>query len=312
MNTVPESRKSLDVIIVNWNSGPFLEKCIRSLYSSATSMDFRIIVVDNNSDDGSCDSLSVRDSDIIVKLESNIGFAGACNEGAKRSSSYYLLFLNPDTEVGRTTLDDAVRYLDSEPLTGILGVRQESAGGHVMPSCSRFLTIRNLINDATGLSKIIPRLMKPSTVMTDWDHGYSSYVDQVMGSFMLVRRDDFNTLGGFDERFFVYFEDMDFARRMLDYGKKSFYNNDIRIVHRGGASSEKIMAERLFYSLSSRIKYADKHLGKSKKNMIILISLFPEFITRSIYALFRVNGFRGFKDVLKGYRLFIKWLTAGS
>jgi GT2 family glycosyltransferase len=311
VNTVPERKRSLDIVIVNWNSGPFLEKCIRSVYSSVTGLVFRIIVIDNGSVDGSCDALQLRDTDMVLKQGSNTGFARACNAGAGCSSSEYLLFLNPDTEVCASTIDEAIKYLDSDPMTGILGVRQESADGQLMPSCSRFLTLRRLLNDVTGFSKLMPRLMKPSTVMTDWDHNHSSYVDQVMGSFLLIRRRDFSDLGGFDERFFVYYEDMDLAKRMLISGKKSFYNNDIKIVHRGCASSEREKALRLFYSLSSRIKYADKHMGSLRKNMIIMITFFPEFLTRILYAIVLKRSCNNLKDTLKGYLLLIKWLLTG-
>ncbi|MBG0859040.1 MAG: glycosyltransferase family 2 protein [Bacteroidales bacterium] len=302
----------LDIIIVNWNSGPLLERCIRSIYQPQSEIDFKIIIVDNNSDDGSTQNLPLKNRETVIKSESNLGFAKACNLAAGGSDSDFLLFLNPDTIVSSTSLESAILFLSSSPETGIAGVRQESENGDLIPSCSRFLRLRFLLNDILGLSKLFPGKIKSGTIMVDWDHNKSMVVDQVMGSFMLMRRSDFTLLGGFDERFFLFFEDMDLAKRLLTLGKKSFYLNDVKIIHTGCGTSNSVKDRRLFYSLSSRIKYARKHLSRIESFFITLLTIFPEPLTRVLYSLFVKRSLGDALSTIKGYLLLWGWLLTGK
>jgi GT2 family glycosyltransferase len=303
---------SVDIIIVNWNSGPMLERCIHSIYGSFTESNFNVIIVDNNSTDGSIQNIPLRNSEILIKSEYNLGFAKACNLGAGRSDSEFLLFLNPDTVVNTSSIKSAILYLSSNPDAGITGVRQESETGKLIPSCSRFLTLKNLINDTFGLSRIFPGKMKPATIMTDWDHNNSSVVDQIMGSFMLMRRVDFVRLGGFDEQFFLYFEDMDLAKRIQTLSKYSYYLNDVGIIHTGCGTSNAVKDKRLFYSLSSRIKYARKHLGRIESFLITLLTVFPESFTRVIYSLAVKRSVGDALSTIRGYLLLSGWLLTGK
>ena len=155
---------SLDIIIVNWNSGPWLEKCIRSIYETASEIEFKIIIVDNSSTDGSAGNIQLEDREILIQSESNIGFARACNLGVTKSNSDFLLFLNPDTMVVSPVLESAISFLSSNPSVGIGGVRQVSERGETIPCCSRFLRLKNLINDVIGLSKLFLYSMKPANI----------------------------------------------------------------------------------------------------------------------------------------------------
>lgn len=301
----------LDIIIVNWNSGLLLEKCIRSIYDTTNEVEFKIIIVDNNSTDDSIKNLPIGRREIIITSNINLGFAKACNFGAGNSDSDFILFLNPDTVIRGNVIKSAINFLVSSPYVGILGVRQESETGKLLPSCSRFLRAKNLIYDIFGLSKLYPGKLKPATIMTDWDHKTSSVVDQVMGSFMLLRRADFVNLGGFDEQFFVYYEDMDLARRMLGLGKYSYYLSSIAIIHSGWGTSRSIMDKRLFYSLSSRIKYSRKHLDKIEACIITLITLLPESIIRIIYSVFIQCSIANALSTIKGYKLLTGWMLKG-
>jgi len=302
----------VDIIIVNWNSGDHLRRCINSVIESVNEIDYRIIVVDNNSGDESQMNIPLRETDTLLSLNKNYGFARACNIGAKASESDFILFLNPDTVMLPDTLEKAVLVLASDSSVGIVGVRQESDDRMLLPSCSRFFRLRNLLFDVSGLSKLAPSVFKPSTLMTDWGHNESKAVDQVMGSFVLIKRSVFNSINGFDERFFVYFEDMDLAKRLNKQGLISFYFNDVSIIHTGCGASESVKDIRLFYSLSSRIKYGRKHLGKLEALMILIITIFPEPVSRILYAAF---AYRSLKDVLNiamGYKLFYRWLIKGK
>jgi GT2 family glycosyltransferase len=306
-----EKGLSLDIVIVNWNSGPYLEKCIRSIYENTRRVDFKIVVVDNNSSDGSAACLPIGGNELIVRSNTNLGFAKACNLGAKKSNADFLLFLNPDTIIKSSSIESALDCLIVSPEKGIVGIRHESEEGKTIPSCSRFLKLRFLINDVTGLSKVFGRRLKPATIMTDWDHNDSRVVDQVMGSFMLMRRSDFEFLGGFDEKFFVYFEDMDIARRIVNIGKYSYYLNSVSIIHSGCVSSNQVKSKRLFYSLSGRIKYSRKHHSITETLLITLFSIFPEPITRIFYLFFR-GRISDIFNTVTAYFLFTTWLFRGK
>jgi len=123
--------------------------------------------------------------------------------------------------------------------------------------------------------------------MAEWDHGQTRYVDHVIGAFYLVRRETFNALGGFDERFFVYLEDLDFSLRARQAGWFSVYLVDARAFHAGGGTSRQVKASRLFYSLRSRLLYAFKHFNALAATAVLIATLVMEPLSRSALALAR-------------------------
>jgi GT2 family glycosyltransferase len=137
--------------------------------------------------------------------------------------------------------------------------------------------------------------------MTDWDHRASRDVDQVIGAFFLVRRDLFDELRGFDERFFVYFEEVDFSYRAYQLGYRSHFLSTARALHRGGGCSNQVKSRRLAYSVISRIEYALKHFGWHSAAALVTATLCVEPVTRSAAALMR-GAPSGFKETIAGFR----------
>jgi GT2 family glycosyltransferase len=208
------SRPDLDIVIVNWNTGAQLRDALASV-ASALLHAFtlaRVVIVDNASRDGSAAGLDELGLPVtIIKNDENRGFGAASNQGAASSSSKYLLFLNPDMRLYADSLSVAVAFLE-EPVNagiGLCGIQLVDAEGRIHRSCTRHPRPRHFVAKMTGLDRIAPRLF-PSHVMTEWGHDEDRQVDHVMGAFLLVRREVFEQLGGFDERFFVYLEDLDF------------------------------------------------------------------------------------------------------
>ena len=280
---------SLDIIIVNWNSGKLLYDCLESiLCTSRKGIALEnVVVVDNGSSDDSLDGLEALDLPLtIIKKRHNMGFAKACNLGAKISKSEFILFLNPDTTLYEHSLDQPVRYFKSHinDKIGILGVKLLDEQGHVARSCSYFPSLRRIISQITGLDRFL--LSTPRHFMTDWDHSDNRMVDQVMGAYYLVHRPLFDQLGGFDEQFFVYFEDVDFAYRAKKAGYHSFYYSEAMISHKGGGTSEQIKDIRLFYNLRSRILYSFKHFGRIRAWTATAMTLLIEPITRIVYSIY--------------------------
>jgi GT2 family glycosyltransferase len=146
--------------------------------------------------------------------------------------------------------------------------------------------------------------------MRDWNHRETRAVDIVMGAFLLVRRQIFETLGGFDERFFVYYEEVDFLYAVHRAGWQSYYVTTAQAYHKGGGCSSQAKAMRLFYSLRSRIIYCYKDFGWASATVVALGTLVPEFFSRLAYAALRgCAGEMG--DTLKAYTRLCNWL-AGS
>jgi GT2 family glycosyltransferase len=222
----------------------------------------------------------------IIHNAVNLGFAEACNVGARDSTADYVLFLNPDTRLFADSLSKPLAFMEhpKHQGTGIVGIQLLDANGQVSRSCVQFPTPGRIFFKSLGLDRLLPRLF-PNYVMTAWDHGESQQVDHVIGAFFLVRRILFASLGGFDVRFFVYLEDLDFSLRASQAGWSSFYLAEAQAYHRGGGTSEHIKATRLFYALRSRILYGYKHFRWPAATGLLLTTLLLEPLVRLGFAI---------------------------
>ncbi len=282
---------SLDIVIVNWNSGRQLRECLDSIDAAdCSSLDLqRVVVVDNASTDGEkVETTRYRIPLQWIQNPVNRGFAAACNQGARHSHADLVLFLNPDTRVSRSTLAqsaEAIRRM-ADPSVGILGIALHHEDGSLACTCSRFPSPSIILCEILGLNRLFPSLC-PSHLMTRRDPAQSGFVDQVIGAFFLVRREVFDALDGFDERFFVYYEEVDFARRALDMGWKCFYFAETEAFHEGGGASRHAASNRLFHLVRSRLRYCQKHMGFVPTIILTLATLIIEPWTRLCSDLLR-------------------------
>jgi N-acetylglucosaminyl-diphospho-decaprenol L-rhamnosyltransferase len=275
---------SLDIIIVNLDSGVQLQRCLDSMpLASREGFSLgRVVVVDNASSDGSAERLNFPELPLLViHNRSNRGFAAACNQGARESKADYLLFLNPDTALERNSLTAPIDFLErpENAHIGISGVQLVDEGGRVSRSCARFPTAGQLMGQCLGLGRLFPRSF-PDHFLSEWDHSESRVVDQIMGAFFLVRRGVFDLLGGFDERFFLYFEELDFSHRARQAGWTSYFLATTRAMHHGCGWSEQFKVARLFYVLRSRILYSYKHFGRVAATGVLLGTVLAEPLSR--------------------------------
>ena len=269
----------------------------------------RCIVVDNASGDGSADRLDQLALPLVVlrNLE-NTGFAHACNQGAKAGAAEYVLFLNPDVQLFSDSLEKALVFL-AEPQNenvGIVGIQLTDENGVVQRNVARFPTPGALFSQMVGLDRLSPAHF-PALFMVEWDHRSSRAVDQVPGAFFLIRRHVFEKLHGFDERFFLYFEDLDLAWRARQAGFASYYLAEARAFHRGGGTTSQVKAQRLFYILRSRVQYVAKHFGRPAAVSIMLASLAFEFWLRLALSLIRFSV-SSFVETAQAYGLFVRAL----
>ncbi|TSD54707.1 glycosyltransferase family 2 protein [Variovorax sp. KBS0712] len=296
----------LDVVVVNWNAGPQLRECVASIDKYGAGFVKKTIVVDNGSQDGSDGSLDDFANVTVIRAGSNLGFGKACNLGARHATSEYLLFLNPDAALYPDTLFKVLAYMQDpeNSKTGICGVQLLDETGHIARSCARFPSLTASLAHSAGLVRFFPRL---GYAMTEWDHGQTRKVDQVIGAFFLVRRKLFETLNGFDERFFVYFEEVDFSYRARQADWVSVYLADAQAFHAGGGTSNQVKAHRLFYSLRSRVLYAFKHFSLLSAIGVLLTTLLIEPLSRSALALLR-RSLSNLKETWAAYRMLWHWL----
>ena len=293
----------IDVVIVNWNSGDYLQKCIQSIFSTDNkNFIHTIFIIDNNSKDSSMQQIESNDQIEIIWNKENKGFAKACNQGFKLCTSPYILLLNPDTQLLNFTLKDCISFIEKESTIDILGCQLLNEKGEISPSCSKFPSAFGIFIDATGLSKMAPSIFKPGIIMTDWDHKKSRFVDQLMGAFMFMRKTVFEKMGYFDERFFVYFEEVDFSRRLNELGGKSFFNANIKAIHAGEGTTSSVKGFRLFLNLRSRLQYAKKHFNFWEYAIVWLVTYFIEPFTRSVFLIFS-GRIKEMKDLWIGYKL---------
>jgi N-acetylglucosaminyl-diphospho-decaprenol L-rhamnosyltransferase len=298
----------VDIVLVNWNSGNFLRKCLDSVFSTNNlQIIHRIFIIDNNSADGSAGDLPASEKIVVVQNTENLGFSKACNQGFRLCTAAFVLLLNPDTMLFESTLSDCANFLQQNEDVDILGCSLLDDDGKISKSCSRFPTPLTLFYDATGLSKISPRLFKPATVMTDWDHSESRPVDQVMGAFMFMRTGIFQKNGYFDERFFVYYEELDFSKRLAEIGGKSYYHSGIKAIHSGEGTTTGVKAFRLFLNLKSRLQYAKKHFSYGGYVLVCIGTFVPEPFLRMLQLIIKGNV-RDAGNVIKGYWLLIRSL----
>ena len=300
----------LDIIIVNWNSGNWLRECLKSIISvEYNGFELsRVAVVDNASSDASVDDLKTLSLPLtIICNPENRGFAAACNQGARGSTSDYILFLNPDTQMFTDSLCKPINFMQQTENSkiGICGIQLIDGEGHASHTCARFPTPKLFFSKMLGLHRLFPKIFS-TYLLDEWDHTDNRAVDHVMGSFYLVRRKIFESLGGFDERFFVYLEDLDFSYRAKKYGWSSYYLAEAQIFHKGGGASEKVKAARLFYSLHSRIVYVHKHFDWRLATVLTIGTLIFEPIARLVLASARFSS-KEMLETLKGY-----WMLWGT
>lgn len=305
----------LDVVIVNWNAGPYLDECVRAVAAArrTTFALSSVTVVDNASTDGSLDGLPDLDLPLeLVRNDVNRGFAAACNQGARLGDGEYVLFLNPDTRVSDTALDEGVAFL-SDPANASIGI----CGGQMIGddgarglSCSRFPTLSMFLAMMTGLSRLFPRRFPPQRLRPD-ELTSSGVVDQVIGAFLLIRRPLFEELDGFDERFFVYMEEVDLAYRARQRGFASYHLVEAVVYHKERVSSDRARGDRLAYVLRSRTEYARKHWATWQSAVLTASIVAVELPARAIVALARRQGSDA-KDVGRATRLYLRYVTGRS
>lgn len=252
----------LSIVIVNHNTKKLTEQTIESVIRSTHTIKYEIIVVDNSSDQQeryqSVDGWPV----ILIPNVENKGFGHACNLGSKQAIGDAVLFLNSDTIVHEGALDRSVSYLKEHKEIGVLGIRTLLADGTLDHGCKRgFPTPANALYYYLGMDKRHPDNKKYGAYrQTFVDEHQTSEVDAVSGSFLLMPREVLNLVGGFDEEFFMYGEDLDLCYRVKKKGYQVVYYADAQMTHLKGQSGLHAKSkEVIFHFYNSMILFYKKH-----------------------------------------------------
>jgi GT2 family glycosyltransferase len=229
----------ISTIIVNWNSVQYLPACLQSLRIALAGHPSQVIVIDNASYDGSKNLVPrVLPEALFIQGTCNSGFASANNAAAKFALGRYLLFLNPDTVVEASAVSRLVQALEEDPGAAIAGPRVLNRDGTVQTSCVQsFHTIVNQLLDLELLRRLWPDASMWGAAVLREDDCEPAVVETVAGSCLLIRREAFQALGGFDTGYFMYGEDRDLCWRSRQHGWTCLHVPRARITHYGGGSS---------------------------------------------------------------------------
>ena len=244
---------AVDAVVVSYNSAEHLRGCVEPLVRSERT---DVVVVDSASADASLET--VRDLRLeALQLDENRGFAHACNVGWRRGSAPFVLFLNPDARIDPASLERLVAAAEPEHV-GAVAPRIEGADGTLDHSLRRFPRLRSTYAQGLFLHRLFPRAEWVDELVRDEDaYGRRWSPDWVSGACVLVRRSLLEQLGGLDEGFFLYCEDLDLCRRIRDAGFEIAFEPDALAVHIGGASLPR--SSLLPVLAASRVRYARKH-----------------------------------------------------
>jgi hypothetical protein len=276
----------LSVVVVTWNSAADIDACIDSINFGS---EFEVIVVDNASSDSTRDKLDRHHHLRFLSNRTNLGYARANNQGFRLAAGEYVLLLNPDTRVELGALDSLARFLDEHREYGAAAPRLVNPDGSTQFSIRSLPTAASLFWELVGLAALFPR----SRTFGRWKMKYFDYerdgeAEQPMASCLMVRKSVLDHLGGMDERFPMYYNDVDFSRRMADAGWKTAYVADARVVHRHGGSTKQVRARMIRESHRAAFRYLRKHdrTGRFWAKATVLLPLLE------ITALLRVLALR--------------------
>lgn len=274
---------SLSIIIVNYKSWSVLEKCLESILSQGID-DIEVIIVDNNSNDGLITKFKKKYINFKwISNKINAGFSKACNQGAEIAKNEYYLFLNPDTELEKNSLVKMKSIIDNFP-NSILSISQLDSAGNIGFPYGNFLSIRTF----NGIIRFLDRLISLENRNINNQKPFIK-PNWVSGSFLLIDRKNFNKLGGWDEDYWMYYEDMDLCKRANIIGIDIVLINSISCTHHHGKSSKVNLKTRVkakTHSIKSGVIFIEKHYRGAYQKILKFLYLSSRIIELLILSPF--------------------------
>lgn len=303
----------LSVIIVSWNVRELLDNCLASLGRTRGAnpaaddgeFSFEIIVVDSASQDGSAELVQENHPNVVLLPQGkNIGFTRGNNIGLERARGACLLLLNPDTEVSPDALGTMLDCMNEHPRIGVLGPHTLNSDGSHQSTRRRFPTLLTGIFESTWLASWAPAALERNYRMLDTRDDDILEADWVQGSAVMLRREVYDDIGGLDEGFTMYSEELDYCRRAKSAGWQVCYHGGARITHHGGKSSEQVGALKQIHFQTSKLRYFRKHHGY-RHYLVLRAVLLLQFSWQ--LCLESAKGALGHKRDMRARRVRIYW-----
>jgi len=281
----------ISIIILNWNTKELLKNCIESInkHINIDKVSYEIIVVDNGSSDGSAQM--IKTCFLYVKLienNENLGFSRGNNVGTRQATGRYLLFLNSDTLfIKETNIQYLIDKMEQNKQIGICACQLLNQDGSVQKSVRNFPYPLGIFFHYIGISKMFKDVhFFNKYLLLDWKHNQEKNVNQPAGAFLLIRSQLFKQIGGFDERFFIYYDDVDLCKKVILENKKILFSPKSKVIHLGGKSSEQVLGNNFFERNKNLILYYRKYHSNTEV-LILKLVLFLVASIRSIDWLLR-------------------------
>lgn len=290
-------RPDLSVVVASYNTRDLLHRCLATLSRALEGYEAEVFVVDNDSADGSAEMVAADFPEVrLLRNERNEGFARANNRALRESRGRRVLLLNPDTEVPPETLRALMDHLDQHEDVGMVGPRLERPDGTLDQACRRgFPTLTAAACRLTGLDRLFPRARWAGQYRRTFTDPYARQeVDSLVGAFMLLRRQAFEEVGGLDEDFFMFGEDLDWCWRMKGRDWRVVYLGDVRALHHKNAAVRSVPQSMNWHFHRSMVVFHNKHLE----------SRYPFFVNWAVY------GAIGVRMALKSAMLAARGLRA--
>ncbi len=314
----------LSIIIVNWNTGNLLDRCLTSILQHTSGINYEIIVFDNNSGDNSRKVLESYPQVRAIFHHENLGFARANNRAVPHARGEYILFLNPDTELKDNLLPETVEFLKKSPYH-VLGVRLRLPDGRIQISSGNFFSLKNMLFQNLfkialrfRFKKLVRWLSRRTGVPLSqylnqpdlWDPFRIHSVDWVSGAFYLLRKGDFVAAGGFDEDFVLFAEEVDLSQRLAREGKRAVFYGRKEILHHSGASIKRFQSRSFVLHHLGTLRYYRKHRPLPEYHLYRLLMIFiygTLYLIHSMrYLVSRSGQKREMKEKLTGYRTLVR------
>jgi len=282
----------ISIVIVSYNGLDHLRRCLQSLAAHPPAVESEVIVVDNDSRDGSAPMVASEYRDVrLLRMPRNLGFAAGANRGAREATGEAIVLLNPDSEVEADPFATMLAYLREHVDAGIAAPRLLNPDGSLQLSCRSFPTFSvALFNRYSLLTRLFPRnRYSRQYLLSDWRHDSVSDVDWVSGACLMVRRSLFEEIGLLDEGYFMYIEDVDLCQRVHRAGYRVVYLPQTSVIHHIGRSSRTLPSRSIVARHRSMWHYYKKYL---RRNVVVDVAVAGGITARCGYLLLanRVRG----------------------
>lgn len=299
----------LSIIIVSWNVRELLANCLRSVLAQ-TGLKLQVIVVDSASSDGSPELVAEQFPQVgLLACQENVGFPRGNNLGLERANGRFILLLNPDTIVHGDALARMVSYLQQYPAVGVLGPQLLNDDGSVQSSRRRFPTLGTAVFESTWLQPFAPQAVLDHYYARDVGDGETAVVEWVMGACLMTRQEVVAQVGGLDEAYFMYSEELDYCRRIHEAGWQVVYYPEAQVTHLSGKSSEQAVTQRHINFNRAKLRYFRKYHGRLAAGVLRLFLLVSYGWQLALEA---IKGAVGHKRPLRWQRVKAYWMVLRS